>query len=416
MSMVVRGTHRTSLFLIQSYNFTRYQLTTTGPLSGIRVIDLSAYIAAPYGCTLLADQGAEVIKVEPPTGDNLRSYPSTLKTEGRAFLGVNRGKSSIVLNLKVPAACDVLLRLLSDADVLVHNFRPGVAERLGIGFEALSALNERLIYCAVSGYGESGPLSKKAGYDQVLQTMSGICTLQGSRENPKIVYGSVVDYYAAALLAGGVSSALYQRERTGKGQFVGISLLRSALAMQSARFIWAADEPKEVYRDMRSGGITGLYSTAEGSLYISANTKHFWTALCELIDLPELATNPRYATVKLRAEHAQELIPKMKQALQAHSANEWEKIFGDRVPCAVALEIEDMFDHPQVLAENMVETFKHPSVGSYRGLSRAIKFGKGDQPALRAAPTFGENSNEILSGLGYTLKDIQALHDAGGTT
>ena len=391
-------------------------MTTTGPLSGIRVIDLSAYIAAPYGCTLLADQGAEVIKVEPPTGDNLRSYPSTLKAEGRAFLGVNRGKSSIVLNLKVPAARDVLLRLLSDADVLVHNFRPGVAERLGIGFEALSALNERLVYCAVSGYGETGPLSKKAGYDQVLQTMSGICTLQGSKANPKIVYGSVVDYYAAALLAGGVSSALYQRERTGKGQFVGISLLRSALAMQSARFIWATDEPRDVYRDMRSGGITGLYATAEGSLYISANTTHFWTALCELIDLPELAANPRYATVRMRADHSEELLPKMTKALQAHSALEWEKIFGDRVPCAVALEIEDMFDHPQVLAENMVETFKHPSVGSYRGLSRAIKFGDGDQAAVRAAPTFGENSNEILSGLGYTLEDIQALHDAGGTT
>ena len=391
-------------------------MSTTGPLSGIRVIDLSAYIAAPYGCTLLADQGAEVIKVEPPTGDNLRSYPSTLKSEGRAFLGVNRGKSSIVLNLKVPAARDVLLRLLSDSDVLVHNFRPGVAERLGIGFEALSALNERLIYCAVSGYGETGPLSKKAGYDQVLQTMSGICTLQGSKENPKIVYGSVVDYYAAALLAGGVSSALYQRAQTGKGQFVGISLLRSALAMQSARFIWAADEPRGVYRDMRSGGITGLYDTAEGSLYISANTPHFWMALCELIDLNELATNPRYATVRLRAEHSDELIPKMTQALQVHTALEWEKIFGDRVPCAVALEIEDMFDHPQVLAENMVETFKHPNVGSYRGLSRAIKFGHEEQVALRAAPTFGENSNEILSGLGYTSEDIQALRTAGATS
>jgi len=416
MWMVVHGTHRTSPVLLQSFNSTRYKLHNTGPLSGIRVIDLSAYIAAPYGCTLLADQGAEVIKVEPPTGDNLRSYPSTLKAEGRAFLGVNRGKSSIVLNLKVPAARDVLTRLLMDADVLVHNFRPGVAERLGIGFDAMHALNERLIYCAVSGYGETGPLNKKAGYDQVLQTMSGICTLQGSKENPQIVYGSVVDYYAAALLAGGVSSALYQREQTGKGQFVGISLLRSALAMQSARFIWAVDEPRDVYRDMRSGGITGLYRTHAGSLYISANTTHFWTALCELIDLPDLATNPRYASVRLRAEHAQELIPKVTQALQKHPALEWEKIFGDRVPCAVALEIEDMFDHPQVLAENMVETYQHPSVGSYRGLTRAIKLGNGQQAALRAAPSFGENSNEILSGLGYSMEDIQALRAAGATS
>ena len=390
-------------------------MISTGPLAGIRVLDLSAYIAAPYGCTLLADQGAEVIKVEPPSGDNLRSYPSTLKAEGRAFLGVNRGKSSIVLDLKVTAARDVLLRLLADADVLVHNFRPGVAERLGIGFEQLRAGHERLVYCAVSGYGESGPLSQKAGYDQVLQTMSGICTLQGSKENPQIVYGSVVDYYAAALLAGGVSSALYQRERTGQGQYVGISLLRSALAMQSARFVWAADEPRDVFRDMRSGGITGLYGTTAGSLYISANTAHFWAALCELIDLPELASEPRYASVRLRAEHASELVPRVTRALQAHTALEWEKIFGDRVPCAVAQDIEDMFEHPQVLAEHMVGTFEHPSVGSYRGLSRAIKFGNDDQPQACAAPTFGQHSQQVLLSLGYSPSDIEALRASGAT-
>ena len=284
-------------------------MTDNGPLSGIRVLDLSGYIAAPYGCTLLADQGADVIKIEPPGGDNLRKYPSTLQAEGRAFLGVNRGKSGIVLDLKLPQGREILHRLLRDADVLVHNFRPGVPERLGIDYETLSALNPRIICCAVTGYGETGPLRDKAGYDQVLQSMTGICALQGSPEDPQIVYGSVVDYYAAALLAGGVASALYQRERTGKGQWVGISLLRSALAMQSARFVWAADEPRDVYRDMRSGGITGLHATRAGSLYISANTAHFWSALCELIGLPELAADPRYDSVRKRAEHAAELVP-----------------------------------------------------------------------------------------------------------
>ena len=383
------------------------------PLSGLRVLDLSAYIAAPYGCTLLADQGAEVIKVEPPSGDNLRAYPSTLASEGRAFLGVNRGKSSIVLDLKQPQGIEVLLRLLRDADVLVHNFRPGVAERLGIGYEQLRGSHERLIYCAVSGYGENGPLSKKAGYDQVLQTMTGICNLQGTAEDPQIVYGSVVDYYAAALLASGVSSALYQRERTGKGQWVGISLLRSALAMQSARFVWAADEPREVFRDMRSGGITGLYKTAKGSIYISANTAHFWAALCELIKLPELASDPRYASVRLRAQHAAELVPQVTRALQAHSALEWEVIFGERVPCAVAHPIEDMFDHPQVLAEQMVGTYTHPKVGSYRGLARAIRFGQGEQAPARAAPSFGEDTQRVLQSLGYSPADIEALRSTG---
>jgi crotonobetainyl-CoA:carnitine CoA-transferase CaiB-like acyl-CoA transferase len=388
-------------------------------MSGIRVLDLSAYIAAPYGCTLLADQGAEVIKVEPPAGDNLRNYPSTLKLASRAFLGVNRGKCGIVLDLKLPAARDVLLRLLRDADVLVHNFRPGVAERLGLGYGALRQLHPRLIYCAVSGYGETGPLKDKAGYDQVLQSMTGICAMQGTPQDPQIVYGSVVDYYAAALLAGGVASALYQRERTGAGQFVGISLLRSALAMQSARFVWAADEPRSAYRDMRSGGITGLHPTRAGSLYISANTAHFWAALCELVGLAELANDARYDTVRKRAEHADELNPRLRAALQAHTALEWEAIFGERVPCAAALEIEDMFDHPQVLAEGMVKTFTHAGLGSYRGFSGPIKFGDGSSEpdeaatAQLAAPGFGEHSDQVLRDHGYTPAEIAALRAAG---
>jgi crotonobetainyl-CoA:carnitine CoA-transferase CaiB-like acyl-CoA transferase len=388
-------------------------VTYNGPLTGIRILDLSAYIAAPYGCTLLADQGAEVVKIEPPQGDNLRKYPSTLRSESRAFLGVNRGKSGIVLDLKLSPARAVMRRLVKDADVLVHNFRPGVPERLGIGFDDLRELNPRLVYCAVTGYGESGPLKDKAGYDQVLQSMTGICSMQGSVQKPEIVYGSVVDYYAAALLAGGVSSALFQRERTGEGQFVGISLLRSALAMQSARFVWAEGEPREVYRDMRSGGITGLYSTREGSLYISANTAHFWSALCELIGLPQLATDPRYETVRLRAEHADELVPQIRAALLTHSAKEWESIFGERVPCAPALEIEDMFDHPQVVSEGMVNTFEHPVLGSYRGLSRAIKFGLADAGPPRSAPTFGQHSQQVLEGLGYDDEEIAALRQSG---
>ena len=388
-------------------------MANPGPLSGVRVIDLSAYIAAPYGCTLLADQGAEVIKVEPPGGDNLRKYPSTLQAEGRAFLGVNRGKSGIVLDLKMPAAREVLLRLLRDADVLVHNFRPGVPERLGIGYDAVHALNPRLVYCAVTGYGDRGPMKDKAGYDQVLQSMTGICALQGTPQQPEIVYGSVVDYYAAALLASGVAAALYQRHATGLGQRVDISLLRSALALQSARFIWAENEPREVYRDMRSGGITGLHPTRSGSLYISANTAHFWAALCELVNLPELATDPRYDSVRKRAEHADELEPRLRAALQAHSAAEWEALFGERVPCAVAREIEDMFDHPQVLASDLVATYEHPLAGRYRGLSRAIAFGDAPVPPPQAAPAFGQHSDAVLASLGYDAETIATLRAAG---
>src|SRR5690606_6531068 len=176
--------------------------------------------------------------------------------------------------------------------------------RLGIDYERLASINPRLIYCAVTGYGDKGPLKDKAGYDQVLQTLTGMCTLQGKQDGPpEILYGSVVDYYAAALLSGAVSSALFERERSGKGQSVGISLLRSALAMQSARLVWAEGEPSNIGRDMRSGGITGLHPTREGYLYLSANTVHFWTALCRKTGLDELLQTDRYDTVRKRAQH-----------------------------------------------------------------------------------------------------------------
>jgi crotonobetainyl-CoA:carnitine CoA-transferase CaiB-like acyl-CoA transferase len=371
-----------------------------GPLSGIRVLDLSAYIAGPYGCSLLADQGAEVIKIEPPTGDNLRKYPSTLEAESRAFVGVNRSKWGMVLDLKQPDELATLLRLVRDADVLVHNFRPGVPERLGIAFEQLAQINPRLVYCSVTGYGASGPLRAKAGYDQVLQTMTGMCAMQAKEGGPpEILYGSVVDYYASALVAAGVSSALYERAQSGLGQHVGVSLLRAALTMQSARLVWAEGEPREIGRDMRSGGITGIHPTRAGHLYISANTPHFWQALCEKIGLPELAANPRYASVRLRAQHADELVPLLRQALAARSALEWEALFGEAVPCAAARAVEDMFDHPQVAAEEMIADIPHPTLGSYRGFTRAIAFDRTPGPAPFAAPTLGQHTQQLLDTL-----------------
>lgn len=366
-----------------------------GPLSGIRVLDLSAYIAGPYGCALLADQGAEVIKVEPPAGDNLRKYPSTLEAESRAFLGVNRGKLGVVLDLKDARDMGRLLALVRGADVLVHNFRPTVPARLGIAYEQLRVLNPRLVYCAVTGYGESGPLKDKAGYDQVLQTMTGMCALQGPAGGPpEIVYGSVVDYYAAALVAGGVSSALYEREKSGEGQYVGVSLLRSALAMQSARMVWAQGEPRDVGRDMRSGGITGIHPTREGHLYISANTAHFWQALCEKTGLHELLVE-RYDSVRKRARHQQEIVPRLHAALAGRTALEWEALFGEEVPCAAARVIEDMFDFPQVRSEQMVHAFDHPVVGRYQGFARGWTFGRTPGPVPRAAPALDEHGDAL---------------------
>ena len=377
------------------------------PLSGFKVLDLSAYIAGPYGCNLLADMGAEVIKIEPPEGDNLRKYPSTLPGESRAFLGVNRGKFGMCLDLKTELGYEVFMRLARQADVIVHNFRPSVPPRLRIDYDTLRAHNPQLVYCSLTGYGQSGPLANRAGYDQVLQARTGICSSQGTVDEPRIVYGSVVDYYGAAMLANGVTAALLQRERTGVGQHVTVSLLSSALAMQAARLVVAEDEPRAINRDMRSGGITGIHPTRSGHLYISANTPHFWRSLCTLVGLPDLAEDERYDTVKKRAANVEQLVPVLRDALMRRTAEEWEHVFGEQVPCSVVRNTEDVFEDAQVQEQGLVGEHTHPTLGRYKTIANPISFSAVQaKRSLRSAPGLGQHTTALMRELGYSEAEI----------
>ena len=385
-----------------------------GPLSGITVLDLCSYLAGPYGCTLLADLGADVIKIESPQGDMLRQFPSSLDGESRFFLGTNRGKRALALDLKQPDGLAILHRMVASADVLVENFRPSVPARLGIDYPRLRAINPRLVYAGLTGYGDEGPLSDKGGFDQVLQCLSGMAVFQGGgADTPQLVLGSVLDYFTSALLAYGVAAALFQRERSGKGQYMSLSLLRSALTIQAGRFVWAQSEGREVARDSGTGGLTGIHPTKAGALYISVHSNHFFAALCELIGRPELANDPRCATMRSRAAHAAELVPEVRAALAARTALEWEEMFGERVPCAAVRPIEDMFDHLQVAAEELVTTLDHPVVGSYRTMTKPIRFSETPGPAPRAAPTFGQHSDEVLVAGGYSASEIASLRERG---
>ncbi|MGC2411664.1 MAG: CoA transferase [Stellaceae bacterium] len=387
-----------------------------GPLSGITVLDLCSYLAGPYGCTLLADLGADVIKIESPQGDMLRQFPSSLEGESRFFLGTNRGKRALALDLKQPEGLAVLHRMVASADVLVENFRPSVPARLGIDYPCLRAINPRLVYAGLTGYGDAGPLSDKGGFDQVLQCLSGMAVFQGGgADKPQLVLGSVLDYFTSALLAYGVAAALFQRERSGTGQYLSLSLLRSALTIQAGRFVWAENEGRDVARDSGTGGLTGIHPTKAGALYISVHSNHFFAALCELIGRPELASDPRCATMRSRAAHAAELVPEVREALAACTALEWEEMFGERVPCAAVRPIEDMFDHPQVVAEDLVTTLDHPVVGRYRTMTKPVKFSDTPGPAPTASPTFGQHSDEVLAGYGYSAAEIAALRDRGIT-
>ncbi|MCE0766029.1 CoA transferase [Pseudonocardia kujensis] len=379
-------------------------------LDGIVVLDLTSYLAGPYGCALLGDHGAEVVKIEAPEGDMMRRYPSTLKGENRAVLGANRNKRSIRLDLKSEAGAAAFLRMVARADVVVHNFRPGVAESLGIGYEALRAIRGDLVYCSLTGYGNGdGPMRSHPGYDQMLQCFTGMALAQGLTVGaPQILRGSIVDFYASALLAQGVLAALLHRARTGEGQHVEVSLLRSALALQVGRFVWADSEPRDVQREPDSSQISGAVPTKEGHLYFQAGTAKFWTALCEIIGLPELADDPRYDTLVKRAQQGAALMPQIKQALLARTALEWEQEMVGRVPVVALRDIGEMFEHPQVLAEGLVAEYDHPEVGRYRAGTTAVKMGAGDA-VLTRAPLAGEHTDEILARFDFSGEEIDDL-------
>lgn len=386
----------------------------TGPLDGIKVLDLCSYLAGPYGCTLLADFGADVVKIESPQGDMLRQFPSSLDGESRFFLGTNRGKRALALDLKQPEGLAVLHRMVANADVLVENFRPSVPARLGIDYPRLRAINPRLIYAGLTGYGDAGPLSEKGGFDQVLQCLSGMAVFQGGGiDKPQLVLGSVLDYFTSALLAYGVTAALFQRERGGHGQYLSLSLLRSALTIQAGRFVWAENEGRDVARDSGTGGLTGIHPTKHGGLYVSLHSNHFFAAFCKLIGRPALASDPRCATMRSRADHAADLLPEVRSALAERTALEWEALFGEQVPCAAVRPIEDMFDHPQVVAEDLVTTLDHPAVGRYRTMTKPVKFSDTPGPAPTASPAFGQHSDEVLAAYGYSVAEIVALRERG---
>jgi crotonobetainyl-CoA:carnitine CoA-transferase CaiB-like acyl-CoA transferase len=386
-----------------------------GPLTGVTVLDLCSYLAGPYGGTLLADLGATVIKIEAPQGDQLRQFPSSLPGgDSRFFIGANRGKLALSLDLKQKEGLAALHRMVEQADVLIENFRPSVPVRLGIDYPRLKKINPRLVYAGVTGYGDSGPLSDKGGFDQVLQCLTGMTVFQGGGiDKPQLVLGSVVDYFTSALLAYGVAAALFHRERSGKGQYLALSLLRSALTIQAGRFVWADNEGRDAVRDSGTGGLTGIHPTKQGMLYISVHSNHFFRAMCELVGLSELADDPHYDSMRKRAAETPVLVPKVRAALAAKTALQWEELFGERVPCAAVRPIEDMFDHPQVLSENLVAEIDHPVVGRYRTMTKPIAFADTPGPAPTAAPLHGQHSDEVLARFGFVEADIKALREKG---
>lgn len=368
------------------------------PLHGIRVVDLTSYIAGSYAAMMLADLGADVVKVEAPTGDPFRELPG--------FLGWNRGKRSLAVDLKTPDGRTIVERLATRGDVVMENMRPGVADRLGVGWGRLSGLNPRLVYCSVTAFGSTGPYAQRPGFDPLLQSLSGAMALQGFGGPPQYIRIAITDYYAAALGAQAVLAALFVRERTGRGQRVETSLLHAALALQSGNFVQYEGKP-HVFRDNPT---YRLYQAGDGEwFFLACGNQTFWTKLCRALEIEHLAGDPRFASWVLRLDNAAALIPLLAERFRSAPRAHWLALLERHdIPAAPVQSLMQFMDDPAVRHHGLVREYDHPEVGRLRLMGLPLVFTETPARDPGPPPVLGQHTDAVLAELGY---DADAIAD-----
>ena len=377
-------------------------MTGPPPLDGLRVVDFTRLFAGPLCTMTLADMGADVVKVESPGGDDARWFgPPFLGSEGMNFMALNRGKRSVALDLKSDAGRRAARALTASADVVVENFRPGVAERLGIGYEELAAERTGLVYCSISGFGPAEQLGRRPALDLILQAVTGVMARQADPDGtPRLLCITVADTYAAAQAVQGILAALLVRERTGAGQRVDISLLEALLTAQAYRIVCdpqtlelpAFDDtvPYQAFR-CRDGGWIAI------AIVSAAN----WRALCATLGTPELADDARFATNPARVQHREELIPELEAHLSRRDAATWlAELDAAGVPCAPVQQLTDLLADPAMLAAGVLAELEHPAAGRIRTLGTPVRLSETPARLGRAAPRLGEHTDEVLMELG----------------
>lgn len=389
-------------------------------LEGLKVIDLTRVLAGPYATMLLADFGAEIIKIEvPKTGDDSRAFGPYVNGESAYFMSINRNKKSITLNLKTEEGKDILKKLVSQADVLVENFRPGTMEKLGLGYDILKEINPKLIYAASSGYGHTGPYSQKPAYDAVVQAMGGIMSITGQvGGKPTRVGTSIGDIAAGLFTAIGVLTALNYRNETGLGQKVDVAMLDCQVAMLEnaiARYTSTGDVPKPGGNKHPSIVPFESFGTNDGDIMVAAGNDNLFQKLCAALNLEDVANDPRFASNPLRNENYEALKAILDKAFAEKSIDEWRAILDEAgVPNSPINTIDRVVEHPQVIARDMVQTVKHKVAGDVKMPGIAVKLSETPGMIETAAPLLGEHNEEILKAyLNMSDEDINSLKEKG---
>jgi crotonobetainyl-CoA:carnitine CoA-transferase CaiB-like acyl-CoA transferase len=387
-------------------------------LDGIRIIDFSKALAGPYCTMLLADMGAEVIKVEMPgSGDDSRGWgPPFIEGEAAYFLSVNRNKKSITLNLKDPKAKEIALKIIEKADIVLESNRPGVMTKLGLDYETVKKINPEIIYCSISGFGQTGPYSKRPGFDQVIQGYGGIMGLTGEKGGGPIKVGiAVTDIATGMFAATGILTALFHRERTGQGQHVDASMLDgqvSWLTYQAGRYLASGNVPERIgsahplivpYQD---------FEASDGFINIAAGNDNLWKKFCAVTDLNDIADDPKFATNPKRVENRDEVVAIVSKKIKTKTMQEWLDILNDAgVPCGPIYTVDQIFKDPQVLAREMLVEIDHPKCGKIQVTGSPIKLSETPAEITTHPPMLGEHNSSILQEFGFSEEDITKLKE-----
>ena len=394
---------------------------TQAPLDGLRVLDVTQVMAGPYCAMLLCDMGADVIKVEPPAGDSSRRMAGAKGAESAAFNAVNRGKRGVVVDLKTDGGRDVVARLATTADVLVENYRPGVMAKLGLDYATLAAVNPRLIYASISGYGQTGPAARKGGFDLVAQGVSGLMSVTGEPGRPPAKVGVPLTDLGAALFAVcGILAALHHRERTGAGQVLDTALVDAGVALS----VWEATElfssgsvPGPLGSAHRMSAPYQAIRCADGFITLGAANDRIFERLAHLLGHPEWIDDERFAVDGKRVRNRAVLADAIEAVTATRSRSYWlERLEAHDIPCGPINTYREVMSDPQVQAREMVLETEHPTLGRIRTLGTPIKLGSTPLVPGRPAPRLGQHTDEVLQEAGYTVEEVAALRACKAVT